>query len=125
MKNIYRKKANPVEEILGDGMREFLRGKMIRLRATIIDKDPKNTRLSFKLDQEGYVVQFPEPLILTIVMPTRAVKLVTDNVYDLNEKHFKKACIEPLAKLRERLVMKYGMRPSLVRADIKDVYPEL
>lgn len=122
--SIYQKKTNPVEEILGNRMREYLRN-MITLRATIIDQNSKQTRLSFKLDQEGYVVQFPEPPVLTIVMPTKSINRLENGLIEVEEKHFKKACIEQMAKLKEKLVIHYGITPSLVKADLKHVYPEV
>lgn len=122
--NIYQKKTNPVDDILGNGMREYLR-KMITLRGTIIDQNKKQTRLSFKLDQEGYVIQFPEPPVLTIVMPTRSITKIDADLFEVDEKHFNKACIEQMAKLKERLVIRYGITPSLVKADLKHVYPEV
>lgn len=122
--SIYQKKTNPVEDILGNGMREYLR-KMITLRASIIDQNSKQTRLSFKLDQEGYVVQFPEPPILTIVLPTKSITTLGNGLYEVDDKHFKKACIEQMAKLKEKLVIRYGITPSLVKSDLKYVYPEV
>lgn len=122
--SIYQRKPKPVEEILGNGMRKFLHP-MITLRATIVDQNSKQTRLTFKLNQEGYVVQFPEPPIISIVMPTRAITKIGVGLYEVEEKHFKKACIEQMAKLKEKLVIRYGITPSLVKADLKDVYPEV
>ncbi len=70
----WSKQINPVEEILGNGMRETIRRRMntkyVRMQGEVIDKATKSILLSkFRLNPAGYVVDVESAPAIEIRVP--------------------------------------------------------
>lgn len=122
----WSKQINPVEEILGNGMRETIRRRMntkyVRMQGEVIDKATKSILLKFRLNPAGYVVDVESAPAIEIWVPHEATRKFGD-FWEVEEETFRKACEKPLSDLRQFLIHKKGLNPKLVNTDVVVAWP--
>lgn len=125
-------KLSVTEEILGNGMRNRIRQAQlmkkqrtwIKIKATVIDSTATQQKIRIRLDKRGYVIEFPFDPLLDIWIPNDSIEK-SGYLYSVDKDVFTKCYQKPLEDMRETLIIKHGMRPSLVNNDVKIAYPEL